>query len=123
MAGAQPRTSCRSLFKQPEILPVPFQYILLLMNFIISHQEILQTNSSVHNINTRNKHHLQRPNASLSCFQNSMFLCWHTNFQQLTTYVTILRIEKAIFKAALRKYLHTHCFYYVDEFFMSKNDL
>jgi len=28
MAGAQPRTSCRSLFKQLEILPVSFQYIL-----------------------------------------------------------------------------------------------
>ena len=26
MAGAQPRASCRSLFKQLEILPVPYQY-------------------------------------------------------------------------------------------------
>jgi hypothetical protein len=28
MAGAQPRTSCRSLFKQLEVLPVPYQYKL-----------------------------------------------------------------------------------------------
>ena len=58
MAGAQPITSCRSLFKQVQILPVPCQYILLLMNFVINNQEIFQTNSSIHNINTRNKHHL-----------------------------------------------------------------
>jgi len=59
MAGAQPRTPCRSIFKQLEILPVPWQYILSLMNFIVN--------------NTRNKHCLCRPNASLSCFQNSTF--------------------------------------------------
>jgi hypothetical protein len=38
MAGAQPRTSCRNLFKQLQILPVPCQYILSLMNFIVSDQ-------------------------------------------------------------------------------------
>jgi len=36
MAGAQHRPSCRSLFKQSEILPVPCQYILSFMSFIIS---------------------------------------------------------------------------------------
>jgi len=37
MAGAQPRTSCRCLFKQLGILPVPCQYILSLMtSFSIS---------------------------------------------------------------------------------------
>jgi len=30
---------------------------------------------------------------------------------------------QAKFKVALRKYLHTHSFYSVDEFFMCKNDL
>ena len=35
MAGAEPRSSCRSLFKQLEILPFPCQYILSLMNLII----------------------------------------------------------------------------------------
>ena len=44
MAGAQPRTPCRSQFKQSEILPVPCQYILSLVNFIINNQEIFQTN-------------------------------------------------------------------------------
>jgi hypothetical protein len=66
MAGAQMRTSCRSLFKQLEILPVPCQYILSLMNFI-NNQEIFQTNSSIHNISTSNKHHLHRSCANLSC--------------------------------------------------------
>jgi len=36
VADAQPRTSCRSLFQQLEILPVPCQLILSLMNFTIN---------------------------------------------------------------------------------------
>jgi len=39
MAGAQHRTSWRSLFKQLEILPVPRQCLLSLMNFISNKQE------------------------------------------------------------------------------------
>ena len=46
MAGEQPRTSRRRLFKQSEILPVHCQYIF-------------------HNINTKNKHHIRSPNANL----------------------------------------------------------
>jgi hypothetical protein len=40
-----------------------------LMSFFIGNQENFQTNLSVHSIDTRNKHHLQRPIANLSCFQ------------------------------------------------------
>jgi hypothetical protein len=37
--------------------------------------------------------------------------------------VTILKNDKAKFKAALRKYLHAHCFYSVDDFVMGEDDL
>ena len=35
------------------------------MIFIINNQEFFQTNSSIHNINTRNKCHLHKPKAKL----------------------------------------------------------
>ena len=54
-------------------LPDPCQYIFLLMNFIAINQEKIQTNLSVHNINTGNKHHLPRPDANIFCFQKSIF--------------------------------------------------
>jgi len=41
----------------------------------------------------------------------------------LTPSIKIFKNDKALFKAALRKYLHTHCFYAVNEFFMCKDDL
>jgi len=44
-------------------------------------------------------------------------------FNSLPLSVTILKNSKAKFKADLRKCLHTHCFYFVDEFFKCKDDL
>ena len=121
MASAQTRTSCRSICKQLEILPVPFQYMLSLMNFIINYQEVFQTNSFIHDINTRNKH-LHRPNANLSCFQKRTFYAHIKILNSLPPSVTIMKNDKPQFKAALRKYLHTQSFYSGDKFFMCKND-
>jgi hypothetical protein len=104
MAAAQLRTCCGSLFKQLEILIASCQYILWLMYFIINNQEILHTNSSVHNINTGN-HHL-RQNSNLS-FSKKYILSWHKNFQQYHLVCLFSRTIRQNLKEALRKYL-TH---------------
>ena len=72
--------------------------------FIINNQENFQTHSSIHNNNTRNKLHLHRPNANLSCFQKSTFYAGIKIFTSLPPSVTTLKNDKAKFKAALRKY-------------------
>ena len=124
MAGAQHRTSLISLFKPSEILPVPCQHILSLMCFIINNQEIFQTNSSIHNINTSIKHHLRRPKANISCFQKSTFCAGIKIFNSFPPNVTILKTDKLKFNLALRKFLHTPSFHSADEFFfMCKDDL
>ena len=123
MAGAQTRTSCRSPFPQLEILPVSCQYTLSLMNFIIINQAIFQTNSFIHNIHTRNKHHLHTPQANLPHLQKSTLYVGIKIFNTLWPSVTILKNDKAKLKAALQKYLQTHSFYSVDKFFMFKDDL
>jgi len=72
----------------------------------------------MHSINTRNKHHLHRPNANLSCFQTSTFYASIKIFNILPPSVTILKNDRTKFKAALRKYLHTHSFYSADVFYV-----
>jgi len=101
MADAQPSTSCRSLSKQLQTLPVPCQYILSLMNFIINNQENLQTNLCTHNTNTRNKYHLDRPKAKLFCFQKITFYAAIKIFNSLPCSLTILKKGDAKFKVAL----------------------
>jgi hypothetical protein len=117
VAGVKPRTSCRSLFKQLEILPVPCQYILSLMKCIINNQENFKINLPIHNINTRNKHHFRTKCCSV-LLQKKCILCWHKSFQQFTT---ILKNDKVKFRAVLRKYLNAHSFYTVDEIFYKDN--
>jgi len=119
MADAKPR----SLLKQLEIPPVLSQYILSLMNFIINNHKIFHTNSTVHNINTRNKYHLQRPKANLFCFQKSTFYVDIITLNSLLCSWAILKNEKAKFKATLRKYLHAYSFYFVNEQFKCKDNI
>ena len=85
MAFTQPSAPCRSLFKQLEIPSVACLYILSLEDFIVDNQEIFQINSTMYNIHTRNKHHLDRPNANLTFFFKKVHLRWHKTFQQFTT--------------------------------------
>jgi hypothetical protein len=108
---------------QLEILPVPCQYTLSLMNFIISNQKNFQKYTSINTINTSHKHHLHRPNANLYIFQKRTFYVGIKIFNSLPHSQIILENEKAKFKAALRKDLNTHSLYPVDEFFVCKDEL
>ena len=121
--GAHPRTSCRRLFKKLEILIVPSQYIYLLKSFFIGNQENFLTISSVHSINTRNKQHLHRLVANLSCFQKGASYCVIRIFNGLPRSITSLKNEKTQFKVALKKFLNAHSIYSVDEFFTCTDDM
>ena len=81
-----------------------------------------QTNLSVHNINTRNKHHFHRPVANLSCFQKGTSYCGIRIFNSLPQTITNLKNKKTHFKVALKKFLNAHSFYSVDEFFTCTDD-
>jgi hypothetical protein len=113
---------CRGLFKRLQILPLSCEYIFSLLNFIINNQEHFQTNSAVHSVNTRNKQHLLRPVANLTCFQKSTYYSGIKIFNNLPSSLKSLVNEKARFKVALKRYLNTHSFYSVDEFLVSKTD-
>jgi len=67
------------------------------MNTVVSNKENFQTNSSVHNINTRNEHHFHRPNANLSCFQTGTFYNCINIFNSFSCSWRVLKNEKAKF--------------------------
>ena len=90
MVGAKPRISSGSLIKKLETLPFPCQYEFSIMNFIINNQEYFKARSSVHCINTRNKHNLHRT----LYFQTSACYAGLEIFK-FTTFLTNVRNEKA----------------------------
>jgi len=74
------------------------------MNFIIKNQEDFQTNSTIHNYNTRNKHHFKDQMPTYS-FQKGKFHAGIKIFSSFPPSVKILKNDKASFPVVLRKYL------------------
>ena len=105
MAVAQPGTSCTSLFKQLEILPVSCESCEFFKQ--IHQYTILKQGVSIIFID-------------LSCFQKSTFYVGMKIFSNLPCSLTILKNEKSKFKVAIRKYFNIYFFYSVYEFLCGK---
>jgi hypothetical protein len=84
--GCKSRDSCRQLFKTIQILPLPSQYILTLLLFVVKNRNQHRTNSEVHDINTRQHYNLHQPLSSLVKYQKGVYyngikvliVCLHT---------------------------------------------
>jgi hypothetical protein len=97
IADVKSRNSCRNLFMRLEISLLPCKYIFTVMNFVVNNQEHFQANSTIHSDNTRNRDHLHRPTASLSCFQNSAYCAGVKIFNSLPSDLRSLMNKKAQF--------------------------
>ena len=108
-------SSCRHRFKKLEILNIPSLYIYSLMLFAVDNLHYFQTNSPVHNINTRYNNQLHVPSVTLSAIQMHYLLCCQ-DIQQITNLNCRTKNDKSVFQSALRKYLLTYAFYSKEEF-------
>ena len=61
MSGCKQRVSCRKLFRRLEILPLAFQYILLLMLFVIKNKNFFTLNSDHYTVSTRQMNNFISP--------------------------------------------------------------
>jgi len=106
-------TSCRSLFKQLEILLVSCHYILSFINIRKIFKEIHVI--LIYEISTNLIHQCQ-PNL----FKKNAFYVGIKIFNSSPCSLKTLKNEQAKFKIAVRKSLSTHSFYFVHEFFLRK---
>jgi len=74
MAGAQLRTPCRILFKQLDVILFHCQFVPSLMTYIFQNQENFKTDSSVQNLNIRNKHHFTNKMPTYLVFKKVHFM-------------------------------------------------
>ena len=61
--------------------------------------------------------------ANLSCFQKGASYSGIRIFNSLPRSISNLKNEKTQFKVALKKFLNSHSFYSVDEFFTCTDDM
>jgi len=72
MMGCRIRDSCRKLFLNLENLPLPSQYILSLLLFMIRNKNQFQVNSEIHHINTRQHANLHQPSVNSRKYQKGL---------------------------------------------------
>ena len=116
MSGAEPRASCRGLFRKLEILPVPCEYILSLMLFIIDNPNNFQTGLEVHGLHTRSKNQLFIPTANLTSVQKGITYSGIKIYNNLPSNILSLKNDGEGFKNELYRYLLNISFYSVKEF-------
>jgi hypothetical protein len=122
MSGTGPRCSCRNLFKKLNILPVPSQYTLSLMLFIMENQQVFLTSAHVHGLDTRNKNQSYLPALSLTCVQKGVLYSVIKIFNSLPNNILNYKGDSKKFKKELNKYLTAHSFYSITEFLECKTN-
>ena len=90
-------------------------YIPLMM-FVVNNPDSFHTNSSIQEMNTRNKTHLYRPVANTSSFQKGVSYACIKIFTNLPTNILELKNDKLPFKAVLQNYFNTNSFYSIEDF-------
>jgi len=79
------RDSCHQLFKNIKILPLKSQYIFSLLLFVAKNRDSYESNSEIHNINTRFSSDLHTPTAKLTNFRKVPFYFGIKFFNYLPT--------------------------------------
>lgn len=109
------RTSCRPLFKELRILPLPCIYILETLVYIKTNLGILQKNSNIHSHNTRNKNDLSTIPHKTSLYEKSFTYTGLKLYNRLPQHTKeISAIGK--FKNVVQTILQDKCYYTVQEY-------
>ena len=70
--GSKRRESCRHLFRKLKILPLPSQYILSLMLFVISSTNQFTINLEIRSINSRQFNNFHQTMSNLSKYRKGL---------------------------------------------------
>jgi hypothetical protein len=116
MAGCRYRDSCRELFINLKILPLPSQYILSLLMFMIRNRSQFLVNSEIHHINTRQHTNFHTPSVIVAKYQKGVYYLGMKVFNALPSDIKTGFNNKK-FKVVPQKFLYENSFYSLDEYF------
>lgn len=116
IAGVTSTHSCRNLFKQYKILPLPSLYVLELLLYVYKNQDKFDKNEMIHLHNTRCKSNFHIPTKRLNIStkaHNILGLKLYNHLPQ--RYKSLKNIF--IFKKYVKEYLLNMCAYSIHEYF------
>jgi len=87
MTGCRSTDSCRKLFINLEILPLPSQYILSLLLFMLRDKNQFLVNSEIHYIDTRQHANFHQPSVNMPKYQKGVCCLGVKVFNVLPSYI------------------------------------
>jgi len=120
MTGSGSRVSCRNLLRKLKILPQASQYIYLLMLFVVKNINLFSSESGNCLKNTRQSLDFYQPNANLTIFQKGVYYMGIKVFNTLPRYVKEMSNNPREFEINLKRFLHAHSFFSLDEYLQYK---
>jgi len=116
MRNSNTRDTCRPLFNQLRILPVPSQYSYSLLLFVANNKKLFLLNSQIHDINTRHNNNLHLPLTGLTLVQKGVAYSGCKIYNHLPPQIKNISNNVALFKSKWKKFLLRYDFYSVDEY-------
>jgi hypothetical protein len=119
--NARNRDSCHQLFKNLKILPLKSQYIFSILLFVAENRYLYESNSEIHNINTRFSSDLHALNANVTTFQKRFSYIGIKVFNHLPTSITKTSHDINQFRSVLKSFLVINSFYSEEYFAWNSN--
>ena len=122
IANKKPRDSRREVFKSMRINTLYSQYIYSLILFVVNNRYIFATNSEIHKHNTRNKNDLHPSLSNLEKFKKGPCISGIKAYNHLPQYLKMLDHNSSFFRSSLKRFIHQHAFYSVEEYYEYKEN-
>jgi hypothetical protein len=117
MTGSRAKDSCRKLFTELEIPPLPSLYIFSLLRFVIKNKEFFTINNETQNYRTRQCTDLHYPSVNLKQFHTAVRCVAVKLYSSLPNYIKTEINNTKTFELLLKKFLLENSFYYFEEFY------
>jgi len=98
---------------------LPSQYIFSLLVFVNKNRGLFQSNSEIHDLNTRFNCNLHLPSTNLTLVQKGVLHSGSKTYNRLQSNIKVLSNDTKLFKSTLKSYLIEHTFFGLDEFYQS----
>jgi hypothetical protein len=110
------RDSCGKLFSNFEILPLPSQYILSLLLFMIRYKNQFLVNSEIYHIDTRHHANFHETSVNVTKYQKGVYYLGVKVFNALPPYIKTEFDNPKKLKVVLQKFLYENSFYSLEEY-------
>jgi hypothetical protein len=117
MMGCKNRDSCRKLFINLKILPLPSQYIFCLLLFVVKNRVLFSQNNELRPFSTRQHQNLHQPSANLTKYQSGVYYMRIKLYNSLPTFIKHKSNNYNKFVPLLKKSLCENSFNSLEEFY------